>query len=67
MPAKVLRRVNRTGPVSRVLVLPPDWCRGTGVDRGSWVEVRYGTLLLVVPPGKERDADRLIEAAGGLL
>lgn len=67
MPAKVVRRVNRTGPVSRVVVLPPDWCRGAGVERGSLVELRYGNLLLIVPSGRERDADRLIEAAGGVL
>ncbi len=50
-----------------MIVLPPDWCRGAGVDIGAKVELRYGNLLLVVPQGREHEADRLIKAAGGAL
>jgi antitoxin component of MazEF toxin-antitoxin module len=49
------------------VVLPPDWLRGHGIRKGSPLEVRYGELLLIVPPGKSAAADRLLEAAGGRL
>lgn len=67
MVAKTIRTVSTSGPSSRVIPLPPDWLKGSGIDKGTRVEVRYGNLLLLVPPGRERDADRLIAAAGGSL
>jgi hypothetical protein len=67
MVARTTRKISTTGPASRVICLPPDWLDGSGLDKGSTVELRYGDLLLVVPPGKEGAADRLLKAAGGLL
>ncbi len=67
MVAKTTRTVSTTGPSSRVICLPPDWLAGSGVTKGSEVELRYGNLLLVVPKGREREADRLIAAGGGSL
>ena len=67
MVAKRDARVTTTGPSSRAVVLPADWVRGTRIAKGSQVEVWYGDLLLVVPPGKEAAAERLLEAVGGSL
>jgi len=63
----VNRTVNRTGSTSRIVVLPKDYCAGAGLDVGSHVQLRYGNLLLIVPPGKEAEADRLVKANGGNL
>ncbi len=67
MVAKIARKVGPQGKVSVAVTLPRDFVRGAGIGVGSHVEVRYGELLLVIPPGKEALADRLIEAAGGAL
>ena len=67
MVAQAKRRVIKSGPSSRVIVLPLDWCEGSGLAPGTEVSVRYGRLLLVVPPGGESQADRLIRAIGGSL
>ncbi|HXQ48152.1 MAG TPA: hypothetical protein VN842_00015 [Thermoplasmata archaeon] len=47
--------------------MPKDYCAGAGLDVGSHVQLRYGNLLLIVPPGKEAEADRLVKANGGNL
>ncbi len=49
------------------VVIPVDFVRRNRIRKGSPLEVRYGDLLLVVPPGKEAAADRLVAAAGGSL
>ncbi len=67
MVAKSVRTVGPWGRVSVGITIPRDCVRGWGIKLGTKLEVRYGELLLVVPPGKEALADRLIEAAGGSL
>ena len=60
-------RVTMTGPSSRAVVLPRDWVEGTGIGKTRRVALWYGDLLLVVPPGREVEAERLLRAAGGAL
>lgn len=68
MPAKATRKVTTNGPASRAVILPPDWLHAAGVDKGTPLELRYGgDLLLIVPPGREAMADRLVKAVGGML
>lgn len=67
MVAKRDAKVTTTGPSSRAVVLPRDWVEGTGIGKGTQVALWYGDLLLVVPPGREAEAGRLLKAAGGTL
>jgi hypothetical protein len=51
MPAKGRLRVGVIGSGSRIPRLPISWCRGNEVEPGSEVDVYYGDVLVVVPPG----------------
>lgn len=55
MPAKGRLRIGVTGSGSRILRLPISWCRGNEVEPGSEVDVYYGDVLVVVPPGARVD------------
>lgn len=63
------RKVNQigTGGRSFVIRVPRSWADAVGVTDGSEVLVAFGLgdLLLVAPPGKEAEIDRLVEAIGG--
>ncbi len=65
------RKVNRAGRPGNSLVmrLPRAWALSAGVADGCEVLVAFGlgNLLLVAPPGKEAEIDRLVKAAGGSL
>ena len=63
------RKVNEigNGGHSFVMRLPRTWADAVGVTGGSEVLVAFGfgDILLVAPPGKEAQIDRLIKAAEG--
>ena len=67
MVAETVRTVGPWGRVSVGITIPRDWVRGSGIKLGTKLVVRYGELLLVVPPGREDLADRLVAAAGSSL
>lgn len=50
MPGKTTRRVGQTGTSrSRYLTLPRAWCDGTGIAKGTSVDVLYDGVLIVIP------------------
>ena len=55
MPAKTRLRVGAAGSDSRILRLPISWCRGNEVGPGVEVDVYFGGVLIVVPPGARVD------------
>jgi hypothetical protein len=67
MPGKTSRTVGISGTSqARYVVLPRAWCDGTGIRKGSRVEVLYDGVLVVVPPGMEGAAGRLLRALHGV-
>ena len=62
------RKVNRSGPPGNSLVmrLPRLWANSVGVSDGSEVLVAFGfgDVLLIAPPGREAQIDRLVKIAG---
>ncbi len=72
MIARERRLVGEVGapPSASFLVrLPKTWARSVGVEKGSTVTIAFGlgNVLIVAPPGKSREIDRIIEATGGVL
>ena len=55
MPAKARLRLGVAGSGSRLLRLPISWCRGNEVCPGIEVDVYFGDVLIVVPPGARVD------------
>lgn len=63
MPIRTTRRVGALGRSrSHYLILPLHWCQGSGVEPGSEVEVVADGVLVVVPPGMRKAADRILAA-----
>ena len=66
MPGKTERRVGANGwSQSRYVVLPKVWCDGTGIVKGSYVELLFDGILVVVPPGMKAAANRVLDALHG--
>ena len=62
------RSVNQTGGFgSLVIRIPRAWARSVGIHDAGEVVVAFGFghLLVVAPPGREAEIDRLVKAAGG--
>lgn len=63
MPGRTERRVGANGASqSKYVVLPKVWCEGTGVGKGSRVELLFDGVLVIVPPGMGGDATRVLAA-----
>jgi hypothetical protein len=63
MPGKVRRTVGANGSSqARYVVLPRAWCDGTGISKGCRVDVLYDGVLVVVPPGMQGAAGRVLAA-----
>jgi hypothetical protein len=66
MPGRTERRVGANGASqSRYVVLPKVWCDGTGIGKGSHVELLFDGILVVVPPGMKAAASRVLAALHG--
>lgn len=66
MPGRTERRVGANGrSQSRYVVLPKVWCEGTGIGKGSHVELLFDGVLVVVPPGMNAVANRVLATLHG--
>lgn len=50
-----------------MVTLPRTWCQGNGVSKGTEIDIWFGTILIVAPPGARALAEQLVAAAGGCL
>jgi hypothetical protein len=56
MASATTRTVGTSGlSQSRYVTLPRGWCNGSGVDRGTRVKVLTNRVLVVLPPGADRE------------
>ena len=61
MPIRTTRKVGVLGKSeSRYLTLPRSWCEGSGVLPGADVEIFADGILVVVPPGMQGAAERIL-------
>jgi hypothetical protein len=66
MPARTTRKIGTLGlSQSRYVILPRSWCDGTGIGKGSRVELLSDGVLVVVPPGMRGAAGRVLAALHG--
>ncbi len=66
MPGRTERRVGANGTSqSRYVVLPRAWCDGTGIGKGSSVELLFDGVLVVVPRGMRAAARRVLATLHG--
>jgi hypothetical protein len=67
---RVKRRVGKALRSTSLVLHPPlAWARAAQLQPGATVEMVFGPggLLLIVPPGREAEAGRLLQAVGGTL
>ena len=61
MPGRARRAVGAIGESkSNYVVLPRDWCRGIGLEKGARVELLFNHVLVVVPPRERRTAESVL-------
>lgn len=48
--------VGRTPNLQRLVTLPKGWCEGVGVGKGTRVEILAGRILVIAPPGTEKES-----------
>ncbi len=67
MTGRTTRKVGRVGAgKSSYVVLPADWTRGNGVAKGDRVTILYDSVLVIVPPDLDHEAERILDVMRGV-